>query len=134
MPGPNNAPQSMLFEAANHPAAGVATKANWFRAEGIPISPYDDAGRKNAYPLMRLIARNGGGTLIATNDIVLPVSDEMDCRACHASGAYRPTRPAAGWVWSSNSERDFRLNILRLHDQHQFAKDRKSTRLNSSHG
>ena len=35
--------------------------------------------------MMRLIAKSGA-TPIATNDIVLPVSDEMDCRACHASG------------------------------------------------
>ena len=94
---------------------------NWFRAEGIPITPYDDAGQKNPYPLMRLIARNGGGTPIATNDIVLPVSDEMDCRACHASGTQAAAQPAAGWVWSGNPERDYRLNILRLHDEHQFA-------------
>lgn len=121
MPGTNNTPQGMLFEATNRPAAGVATKVNWFRAEGIPITPYDDAGAKNYYPLMRLIARNGSGGIIASNDIVLPVSDEMDCRACHASGSAAAARPAAGWVWSGNDERDFRLNILRLHDEHQFA-------------
>lgn len=121
MPGTNNTPQGMLFEPTNHPAPGVATLVNWFRAEGIPISPYDDAGRKNPYPLMRLIARNPSGTAIATNDVVLPVSDEMDCRACHASGSGEEARPAAGWVWSSNPERDYRLNILRRHDEHQFA-------------
>ena len=121
MPGTNNRPQGMLFEGTNRPAPGVAKKVNWFRAEGIPISPYDDAGRKNYYPLMRLIARNGGGTAIATNEIVLPVSDEMDCRACHASGSQASAKPAAGWVWSGVAERDFRLNILRLHDEHQFA-------------
>ena len=69
---------------------------------------------------MRLIAKNGT-TPIATNDIVLPVSDEMDCRACHASGTMATAKPAAGWVWSGIQERDFRLNILRLHDEHQFA-------------
>lgn len=37
MPGTNNTPQSMLFEPTNHPAPGVATLVNWFRAEGIPI-------------------------------------------------------------------------------------------------
>ena len=109
----------MLFEATNHPAAGVATPVNWWRAEGIPISPYDDARNKNPYPMMRLIAKSGS-TPIATNDIVLPVSDEMDCRACHASGTMAAAQPAAGWVWSGISERDFRLNILRLHDEHQF--------------
>lgn len=120
MPGTNNTPQAMLFEPTNRPAPGVATPVNWFRAEGIPITPYDDAGLKNPYPLMRIIARNGSNQPIATNDVVLPVSDEMDCRACHASGSQAPAKPAAGWVWSSNPERDYRLNILRLHDERQF--------------
>jgi hypothetical protein len=121
MPGTNNTPQSMLFETTNRPAPGVATPVNWFRAEGIPITPYDDAGLKNPYPLMRVIARNSLNQPIATNDIVLPVSDEMDCRTCHASGTHASAKPAAGWVWSGNPERDYRLNILLLHDEHQFA-------------
>ncbi|MDR3413675.1 MAG: PKD domain-containing protein [Formivibrio sp.] len=120
MPGTNNTPQAMLFEQTNQPAAGVLTPVNWWRAEGIPLSPYDDAHNKNPYPMMRLIAKNGA-TPIATNDIVLPVSDEMDCRACHASGTQSAAKPAAGWVWDGIQERDFRLNILRLHDEKQFA-------------
>ena len=52
---------------------------------------------------------------------MLPVSDEMDCRACHASGTQAAAQPAAGWVWDGHPERDYRLNILRLHDEHQFA-------------
>jgi hypothetical protein len=111
MPGANNTPQGMLFDAG----------LDWFYAYGVPITPYDDAGKKNPYPMMRLIARNSGGTALATNDIVLPVSDEMDCRACHASGTQADAQPAAGWVWSDNPERDFRLNILRLHDESNFA-------------
>jgi hypothetical protein len=120
MPGLSNTPQSMRFEVTNQPAAGVFTPVNWFRAEGIPLSPYDDAGRKNPYPLMRLIARNGANQPIATNDIVLPVSDEMDCRVCHASGTQIAARPDAGWVWNTLPERDYRLNILKLHDERQF--------------
>jgi PKD repeat protein len=111
MPGPNNTPQGMLFDA----------DLDWFYAYGVPITPYDDAGQKNPYPMMRLIARNSGGAAIATNDIVLPVSDEMDCRACHASGTPGDAQPAAGWVWSDDPERDFRLNILRRHDEENFA-------------
>ncbi|HEU5072371.1 MAG TPA: PKD domain-containing protein [Verrucomicrobiae bacterium] len=124
MPGTNNTPQAMLFEPTNQPAPvsapAVLTPVNWFRAEGIPLTPYDDVGNKNPYPLMRLIARSGG-TPVATNDIVLPVSDEMDCRACHASGTQTAAQPAAGWVWAANPERDYRLNILRLHDERNFA-------------
>lgn len=110
MPGTNNTPQGMLFDPS----------LDWFYAYGIPLTPYDDAGNKNPYPMMRMIARSGG-VPIATNDIVLPVSDEMDCRSCHASGSADAAKPAAGWVWSSEPERDFRLNILRLHDEHEFA-------------
>ena len=120
MPGASNTPQAMVFEQTNEPASGVLTPVNWFHAYGIPITPYDDAGRKNPYPMMRQIARSGT-TPIATNDIVLPVSDEMDCRACHASGTQAAAMPAAGWVWDGLPERDYRLNILRLHDERQFA-------------
>jgi hypothetical protein len=122
MPGTNNPPQFFRFENTNRPAPGAAALVNWWRAEGIPISPYDDAHKKNPYPLMLLVARDAANNIIATNQVVLPVSDEMDCRACHASGAPTNARPAAGWVWSSLPERDFRLNILRLHDEHQFAR------------
>ena len=121
MPGPGNVPQAMLFEVTNHPAAGVATPVNWFRAEGIPIAPYDDTHAKNPYPMMRLVARDSANQILATSDIVLPVSDEMDCRLCHASGTSPAAMPNAGWVWDGLPERDFRLNILRRHDEREFA-------------
>ena len=84
--------------SSSQPISVRRDAVNWFRAEGIPITPYDDALQKNPYPLMRLVARDAASNVIATNDIVLPVSDEMDCRACHASGTYTDTQPAAGWV------------------------------------
>ena len=121
LPGISNVPQAMLFEKTNVPAKDVAVKVNWFRAEGIPLSPYDNAMHKNPYPLMRLVARDANNNIIATNNIVLPISDEMDCRACHASGTDADATPSTGWVWSANPERDYRLNILQLHDDHQFA-------------
>ena len=89
------------------------------RRPAVPITPIDDAGRPNPYPLMRLTARNSAGAVLAQTDVVLPVSGEMDCRACHASGAGAAARPAAGWVNDPIDKRDFRLNILRLHDEKQ---------------
>lgn len=109
MPGPKNTPQPFTFDPPLH----------WFRAEGIPIYPYDDAGNKNPYPMMRVIALLNGKE-IATNDIVLPVSDEMDCRICHGSGSKTSAKPSSGWVWNENPDRDYRLNILRKHDELQF--------------
>ena len=117
MPGSANTPIGMLFENNNSPAAGVSTPVDWFRAEGIPLTPYDDAGRKNPYPMMRLVARDGANNIVATSDIVLPVSDEMDCRLCHGLDRSAAAAPSAGWVHDPNPERDYRLNILRLHDE-----------------
>lgn len=111
MPGSNNVPQGMGFEPA----------FNWLVAYGIPIAPYDDAGRPNQYPMMRLVATNTATQVVARVDVVLPVSDEMDCKLCHASGAGPDARPAAGWVADPDPGRDYRLNILRLHDERQLA-------------
>ncbi|MFA6292862.1 MAG: PKD domain-containing protein, partial [Victivallales bacterium] len=47
---------------------------------------------------------------------MLPVSTEINCRACHASGSAGKAQPSNGWVNLSDAERDFRLNVLRLHD------------------
>ncbi len=109
MPGSKNVPQKMTFDPAY----------NWFTAEGVPITPYDNAGNKNYLPLMRLVARNTSGTVLATSDIVLPVSDEMDCKVCHASGSNLNAMPKSGWAWNSNPAKDVKFNVLRLHDQYQ---------------
>ena len=108
MPGVNNTPQAMAYDPT----------AAWFGAFGIPITPYDDAGNINRYPMMRLVAKSGS-TTIAQTDIVLPVAEEMNCRACHGSGAGLAAQPADGWVNIADKERDYRLNILRLHDDRQ---------------
>jgi hypothetical protein len=107
MPGNANTPQPLTWNGS----------FNWFEAVGIPITPIDDAGRANAYPMMRLVAKNSAGTVLATTDVVLPVSGEMDCRGCHGSGAGAEARPAGGWVNDPVAKRDYRLNILRLHDE-----------------
>jgi PKD repeat protein len=106
MPGMMNTPRPMTFDPAN----------DWFIAEGIPITPYDDAGHKNTYPMMRLVAKDSNGNVLATTDIVLPISDEMACSTCHASGGSSAARPLAGWVNDPDPIRDYRLNVLRLHD------------------
>ena len=88
-----------------------------FIAEGIPITPYDDSRRRNPYPMTRVVARDAGGTPLAEAHVVLPVSDEMTCIACHASSAGPAAKPISGWVNDPNLDRDYRRNILRLHDE-----------------
>lgn len=65
---------------------------DWFSADGIPIAPYDDFGRANAYPMLRVFARDRTGlltgarsTVLATIDTVVPIAAEVECYRCHTS-------------------------------------------------
>lgn len=105
-------PRPMKFNSTN----------NWFEAEGIPITPYDDGGSKNFYPMVKVIAKDASGNILATARTVLPVSDEMSCKSCHASStASNDAKPAAGWVNDGDPEKDWKKNILRLHDEKQLS-------------
>ncbi|MEQ1893620.1 MAG: cytochrome C, partial [Planctomycetota bacterium] len=107
MPGPSNVAQLMGFD----------TTWSWFRAEGIPITPIDDAGAKNPYPLMEVTVRNAAGVVVASTRTTVPTSSEMTCSECHASNASPFARPQAGWVRHADPVKDDHLNILRLHDE-----------------
>ena len=72
---PSLTPRTMAFSAAH----------GWFEATGLPITPYDDAGHKNFYPMVKVVAKDSTGKVLATTATVLPVSDEITCAACHAS-------------------------------------------------
>lgn len=103
------------------------TEYRWYEAEGIPITPFDDNGNKNFYPTVKVVAKDFSGNVLATTKTVLPVSDEMTCKGCHASTnstnnpAQIAAKPATGWVFDSNLDKDWKRNILRLHDQKQLS-------------
>ncbi len=105
---PSTIPQSMLFD----------TQEKWWKAEGLPLTPYNDDGSKNYYPLVKVTAKDTAGNVLATAKVVLPISDEMDCKRCHATNSLSPkAKPNAGWVADTDPEKDFKLNVLRLHDE-----------------
>jgi len=97
------------------------TTQQWWEAEGIPLTPYNDDGTKNYYPFVKVSAKDTNGTILASANVVLPVSDELDCKRCHASNSSAAARPTIGWVNdpSLTPEQDYKYNILRLHDQFQ---------------
>ncbi|MBQ0929862.1 multiheme c-type cytochrome [Ideonella alba] len=100
-------PQAMSWQA---------TPAMW-EAVGIPITPVDDTFKKNTYPMTKVVVRDSTGTEVAHARVVLPVSDEMTCVACHASGSQDAAKPARGWVYDPRGpEKDYRRNILARHD------------------
>jgi hypothetical protein len=104
------------------------TEYGWFEAEGIPITPFDDDGKKNFYPTVKVVAKDSTGKVVlATTTTVLPVSDEMTCKGCHATttstnSAQIAAKPVAGWVNDPNPDKDWKKNILRLHDEKQLSK------------
>ena len=99
-------PQPLHYDAAQQ----------WWTAEGIPTSPRNDDGTYNRYPMVKVTAKDASGNLLAETTTVLPVSDEIDCRSCHGSGANAAAKPAKGWANLSDAEKDYKTNILRLHD------------------
>ncbi|BCO27549.1 hypothetical protein MIZ03_2437 [Rhodoferax lithotrophicus] len=110
-----------MTSAAPRPLTYNATN-KWFEAEGIPITPYDDQGKKNFYPMVKVVAKDATGKILATARTVLPVSDEMSCKSCHASSTVSSdAKPAAGWVKDADAEKDWKKNILRLHDERKLA-------------
>jgi len=114
-------PAPMAFNA-NQISSLYSNKNNWFEATGIPITPYDDLGYRNTYPMVEVIARDSYGNKLANAKVVLPVSDEMTCISCHSSTSGPAARPINGWVNdASSTEHDYRFNILRLHDEKSFA-------------
>jgi hypothetical protein len=110
MPGAGNTPRAMNWNISD----------NTWLATAVPMSNLADAAGPpyptNYYPMMRLVAKSTAGTVLATTDIVLPISDEMGCSNCHADNSDAAARPAAGWVNNANLARDVKLNILRKHD------------------
>lgn len=49
---------------------------------GIPVTPIDDSGKENPYPLAYVRA-TVGGQVVAETQAVVPVSWEMSCNLCH---------------------------------------------------
>jgi hypothetical protein len=68
------------------PFGYVADDVDWYEGAGIPFAAFDDFGRENAYPLVRVQAKQGS-TVVATVDTVLPISGEANCTNCHADPA-----------------------------------------------
>ena len=106
-PTPSKTPAPMKFNATHQ----------WWEAEGLPITPYNDDGTKNYYPMVKVTAKDSSGKVLTSVNTVLPVSDEMDCKRCHASSSGDNAKPTKGWVNNSDAEKDYKFNILRLHDQ-----------------
>ena len=110
---PSNDPAPMAWNGTN----------KWFEAVGMPITSTDDSGKTNSFPLVRVMALDSTGKQVATSNPVAPISSEIQCVQCHGSSSGRSdalpkgTAPNAGPVNLTDVEKDWRFNVLRLHDQ-----------------
>lgn len=67
----------------------MSDSLNYFYAEGIPVTPYQDTNLLvyDPYQLTLLRAYDGSGNLLASTQTVIPVSNEINCvsSGCHTS-------------------------------------------------
>jgi hypothetical protein len=131
---PNGQGLKGLYMPADNPTApgeqlfNYDAQADWFSAAGIPMTPTDDAGQNNPYPLLRVSAYDKqSNTLLGSTDVVVPVAQETDCQACHISGKIAAQRTGVTWATDSDLEVQAKKNILLLHD-----KDHKTDLINST--
>ena len=89
IPYTNNDPQTFELFTVDQPFfttfdfGYVSHDVNWYEAAGVPLTAFDDAGRESPWPLYRFQAHDAGGTVLASTDVVLPISGEANCGACH---------------------------------------------------
>jgi hypothetical protein len=69
---------NMTFSAASG-------RSDW-GVDGIPVTPIEDDGTENAYPLATVTVKVGGQP-IAQTQAVVPVSWEISCNLCHTAGS-----------------------------------------------
>jgi cytochrome c553 len=85
--------------------------------------------------MVKVSAKDASGNVLASANIVTPVSDEMDCKVCHASTTSltfaAEAEPAQGWLFDPDPEKDFRRNILRLHDEQHISSSTYRQALNT---
>ena len=84
-----NIPQSFTLFTIDQPFfidfpfGYTSPDVNWFEAAGVPLTAFDDFGRENPWPLYRFQAKDSNDTVLASTDVVLPISGEANCGACH---------------------------------------------------
>jgi hypothetical protein len=90
-----------------------------FEATGIPVIPYDDSMNWNPYHVATVKLRIDGGGAPRKIEVVLPVSDELNCAQCHAQGM-------DGTVNINDGTDSVDQNILAVHDYYHGNNGQKS--------
>ncbi len=91
--------------AADSGVFGINKDLKAFVARGIPVSPYDDSGKPDPYPLFALeVVDIATGQILATTKVNTPVSSETGCHKCHGGEP-----PVNGFGFGDETVKDFLL-------------------------
>jgi len=63
----------------------MVVKGSHFVVNGIPVTPINDAGVWNPYQTGIITVKDGTGIVVASTNIVVPTSDEINCSKCHGA-------------------------------------------------
>lgn len=66
----------------------MLAKGDHFVADGIPVTPIDDAGIWNPYQIAEITVKDLSGEVLATTRTTIPTSDEINCARCHGADAF----------------------------------------------
>lgn len=66
----------------------MLAKTDYFVADGIPLTPVDDALAWNPYQVAEITVKNSTGTVVAQTQATVPTSDELNCGRCHGTNAF----------------------------------------------
>ena len=108
--------QSLTPQPMAYGSMILGPTVNVWKAEGIPTAPYDDTGAAKPYPMVQITARDLAGNMLATATVVLAVSDEVSCSRCHAPNTNTAAMPSGGWITQYTADQNWRLNVLKKHD------------------
>ncbi len=66
----------------------MLAKGDHFAADGIPLTPVDDAGTWNPYQVAEINVKDATGNIVATTRATVPTSDEINCQKCHGADPF----------------------------------------------
>jgi hypothetical protein len=70
---------------SNGLSGSMLVKGTRFVVNGIPLTPINDAGVWNPFQTGIITVKDGTGAVVASTNIVVPTSDEINCSKCHGT-------------------------------------------------
>ncbi len=98
-----------------------------FEATGIPVLPYDDKMNWNPFQTAVIKLKKASGGIPKQTQVVLPVSDEINCGMCHMQGGDGTQNLPVDPTTQLTGTMDVNLNILMVHDYYNGSQGKTST-------